>query len=82
METVTLRALTRADAPALTTLLAGIEAVDATGEHSDEDDIADELADASIDLGRDTLAVLDPDGLLIGWTAVRAWSNVTDSDRV
>jgi mycothiol synthase len=82
VETVTLRALTRADAPGLTTLLAGIEAVDATGEHYDEDDIADELADSSIDLDRDTLAVVDPDCSLIGWTAVRAWSNVTDSDRV
>ena len=77
-----LRALTRADAPGLTTLLAGIEAVDATGEHFDEDDVADELADASVDLARDTLTVVGPDGSLLGWTAVRASSTVTDVDRV
>src|SRR6185437_12928864 len=53
-----------------------------TGEHYDEDDIADELADTSIDLGRDTLGVVDPDGALIGWTAVRVWSNVAGVDRV
>jgi mycothiol synthase len=82
VETVLLRALTRADAPGLTTLLAGIEAVDATGEHFDEDDVADELADASVDLARDTLTVVGPDGSLLGWTAVRASSTVTDVDRV
>ncbi len=79
---MTLRALAPADAPALTRLLAAIEAVDATGEHFDEDDIADELADASVDLDRDTLTVVGPDGTLIGWTAVRASPNVTDLDRV
>jgi mycothiol synthase len=82
VETVTLRALTRADAPRLTTLLAGIEAVDATGEHLDEDDVTDELADASVDLSRDTLAVVDPGGSLVGWTAVHVSSTVTDVDRM
>jgi mycothiol synthase len=82
VETVTLRALTPADVPALTGLLAATEEVDKTGEHFDEDDIADELADPAIDLDRDTLAVLDADGALVAWTAVRAWTNVTDSDRV
>jgi mycothiol synthase len=82
VETVTLRALTPADVPALTGLLAAMEEVDKTGEHFDEDDIADELADPAIDLDRDTLAVLDADGALVAWTAVRAWTNVTDSARV
>lgn len=82
METVTLRALTQADAPALTRLLAAMEAVDRTGEHFDEDDIADELADSAIDLARDTLTAVGPDGALLGWTAVRFSPNVTDVDRI
>jgi ribosomal protein S18 acetylase RimI-like enzyme len=82
VETVTLRALSEADAPALTRLFAGIEAVDETGEHFDEDDIADELADASVDLDRDTLTAVGADGSLLGWTVVRSSPNVTDVDRV
>jgi mycothiol synthase len=82
VETVTLRALTRADAPALTRLLAAMEAVDKTGEHFDEDDIADEMADAALDLDRDTLTAVGPDGALLGWTAVRFSPNVTDVDRI
>ena len=82
VETVTLRALTRADAPGLTRLLAEIEAVDRTGENFSEADIADELADSSTDLARDTLAAAGPDGELVGWTAVRGSPAVVDVDRV
>ena len=79
---MTLRALTRADAPALTRLLAAMEVVDDTGEHFDEDDIAEEMADSAVDLDRDTLTAVGPDGTLLGWTAVRSSPNVTDVDRV
>src|SRR5512133_3166340 len=71
-----------ADAPALTRLLAEIEAVDATGEHFSEDDVADELADSSVNLARDTLTAVGADGCLLGWTVVRSSPNVTDLDRV
>jgi mycothiol synthase len=82
VETVTLRALTTGDAAALTGLLAEMEAVDRTGENYSEADIAAELADSSIDLSRDTLGAIDPDGTLVGWVAARSASTVVDVDRV
>ncbi|HST66799.1 MAG TPA: GNAT family N-acetyltransferase [Mycobacteriales bacterium] len=82
METLTLRPLSVADAPALTALLAANELVDHTGENYSEADIADELADASIDLSRDSLAAVAPDGSFAGWAAVRSAATVRDVDRV
>lgn len=82
METLTLRPLTLADAPALTALLAATELVDHTGENYSEADIADELADSSLDLARDTLAAVARDGSLAGYAGVRSASIVRDVDRV
>ena len=79
---LTWRALTPADVPAVTRLFAAIEAVDATGEHYAEDDVATELADESIDLARDTFAAVDPAGEVVGWAGVRGSSAVLDVDRV
>jgi mycothiol synthase len=82
MDTLTLRALTPADVPALTRLYAQMEAVDQTGENYDEADVAEELADPALDLGRDTLAAVAPDGALVGWAAARGSGTVIDVDRV
>jgi len=82
VETLTLRPLTLDDAPALTALLAAAELVDHTGENYSEADIADELADETLDLPRDTLAAVAPDGSFAGYIAVRSAANVRDVDRV
>lgn len=82
METLTLRPLTLDDAPALTALLAANELVDHTGENYSEADIADELADSTVDLARDTLGAVAPDGSFAGYISVRSAANVRDVDRV
>ncbi len=82
VDTLTLRALTLDDAPALTELLARSETVDQTGENYSEADIAEELADTSVDLSRDSLAAVTPDGSFAGWAAVRSAATVRDVDRV
>lgn len=83
LDRLTWRPLTAADVPALTRLLAAIEAVDDTGEHYGEDDLVAELGDPSVDLARDTLAVLAPDGELLGYGGLRGASGeVRDVDRV
>jgi mycothiol synthase len=82
VDTVTLRALTPADAPALTRLMAHMQAVDRTGENYTEADVAEELADTSVDLARDSLAAVAPDGSFAGWAAVRGSLNVRDVDRI
>jgi len=80
--TLTWRALTSEDAPALTQAYAAVEAVDATGEHHSEQDIRDELEDESSDLGRDTLAALTPDGEVVAFARVHGSAEVGDLDRV
>lgn len=85
METspLTWRPLTAADAPALARLWAAVEAVEKTGEHYDADDVAEELADPSVDLARDTVGVLGPDGDFIAWGSLRGASGpVEDVHRV
>jgi mycothiol synthase len=82
VDTLTLRALTLDDAAALTELLARNELVDHTGENYSEADIAEELADSSVDLARDTLAAVAPDGSFVGWAGVRSAATVRDVDRV
>ena len=84
MDTVTLtwRALTPADAAAVARLLAAAEEVDATGEHYDADDVAEEMADPSIDLARDTLAAVGPDGEVAGYGGLRGSAEVRDVDRI
>lgn len=84
METLELtwRALTAADAAAVTRLLAAAELVDDTGEHYDESDVAEELADPSVDLARDTLAAVGPDGELVAYASLRGAPAVRDVDRI
>ncbi len=80
--TLTWRALTTADAPALTRAYAAAEAVDGTGDHHSEQDVRDELEDESTDLGRDSLAALAPDGEFVAFTRVHGSAEVRDLDRI
>jgi mycothiol synthase len=79
---LTWRPMTRADIPAWVRLLAAAEAVDRTGEHYDEADLAEELGDAGLDLTRDTIGLVLPDGELAGYGVVRAPRAVRDVDRI
>ena len=56
---LTWRPLVADDVPAWARLLAAAEEVDDTGEIFSEDDLRDDLADPSLDLARDSVAVLD-----------------------
>jgi mycothiol synthase len=76
------RPLTPADIPALARLLAAVEEVDRTGEHYDEDDLAEEMADPGLDLSSDTLGLAHPDGELAGYGVVRVPRAVRDVDRI
>jgi GNAT superfamily N-acetyltransferase len=80
--TLTWRALTTEDVPALTRAYAAVEAVDHTGEHYSEQDLRDGLEDESIDLRRDSLAALDPDGELVAFAWVHGSVEVHDLDRI
>jgi mycothiol synthase len=67
--TVTLRALAHDDIPALARLLAAVEAVDRTGEHYNEADLAEEFANPDIEVGKDIVGAFDgPD--LVGYFSV------------
>lgn len=66
---IELRALTTADIPAWNRLMAEIEKVDQTGEHYNEADLAEELANPELTLGKDTVAAWR-DGELVGYFVV------------
>jgi ribosomal protein S18 acetylase RimI-like enzyme len=74
--------LTPADVPAWCRLSAAIEAVDQTGDHYDEEDLAEELADPNLDLPRDTIGLVLPDGELAGYGVVRAPRSAREVDRI
>jgi mycothiol synthase len=80
--TLTWRPLTADDAAALARVVAAVETVDSTGEHSSEQDVRDELEDDAVDLGRDTIAALDPDGELVAFARVQGPAELRDLDRV
>ncbi len=84
METTTLtwRALRLDDAPSLARARAAVEAVDDTGEHFSEQDVRDELEDASTDLDRDTFGGVGPDGEFVAYARVSGPSAVADVDRI
>lgn len=68
------RPLTPADIPAVTALRAAVEAVDQTGMHLSEEDVAEEFADAELDFPRGSFGVLDG-AQLIAYGLVRIRSN-------
>ena len=65
-----MRGLLHDDIPAHADLLAAAEAVDATGEHYSEADLAEEYDNPDIELGRDVVGAFDDDGELVGYFAV------------
>jgi mycothiol synthase len=82
LDQLTWRPAVAADVPAWTRLLAAIEAVDRTGEHYGESDLAEELADPALDPERDTLVAAGPDGELWAYGGIRGATTVGDVDRV
>ncbi|MES5823083.1 GNAT family N-acetyltransferase [Streptomyces sp. RG80] len=70
------RPLTREDAPALAELFAVVEATDATDEHYDVEDLAEELSAPHVDLPHDTVGVWS-DGKLIAYARATALPEAT-----
>ena len=64
-----LRQLTTDDIPAWAELLAAIEAVDDTGEHYGETDLAEEMANPDVEVGKDFLGAYDGPAL-VGYASV------------
>jgi GNAT superfamily N-acetyltransferase len=64
-----LRPLTRADIPAWATLLAAIEAVEHTGEHYGETDLAEEMDNPEVTVGTDFVGAYDGQRL-VGYFSV------------
>jgi mycothiol synthase len=59
-----LRPLTTDDIAAWARLLAAAELVDRTGEHYNEADIAEEMADPNVEIGKDIVGAFDDDDLV------------------
>jgi mycothiol synthase len=76
------RTLTIEDTPALTRAWASVEAVDHTGEHYSEQDLRDVLEDESIELGRDSIAAVAPDGEAVAFAWLHGSAAVLDVDRL
>lgn len=64
-----LRQLTTDDIPAWAGLLAAVEAVDETGEHYGETDLAEEMANPDVEVGKDFLGAYDGTEL-VGYASV------------
>ena len=70
---VTLRGLGEADIPAWNRLLAAVEAVDRTGEHYNEADLEEEMANPDLEPGRDIVGAFAGEGAgaeLVGYFCV------------
>ncbi len=67
-----LRALTHADIPQWAALLAAVEQEDRTGEHYNEADLAEEMANPDIEVGKDIVGAFDEGagGDLVGYFSV------------
>lgn len=76
------RAITPADTATWCELLAAAEAVDATGEHYDEDDLREELADPDLDAPRDTVAAFDENGRMVAYALIRGSTAVRGVHRL
>lgn len=78
---VTLRPLTADDIPALNRLMAAIEKVDRTGEHYNEADLAEEMANPDIEVGKDVVGAWAVEDL-VGYFWVYARSAAADFHKV
>lgn len=77
----TLRPLTTADIPAWNRLLAAVESVDRTGEHYNEADLAEEMANPDITIGKDIVGAFTGDDL-VGYFAVYPRSGADDVHKI
>jgi mycothiol synthase len=66
-----LRPLARSDIPAWADLLAAIEEVDRTGEHRAVADLAEEMANPAVEVGKDFVGAFDAGGDLVGYFSIR-----------
>jgi mycothiol synthase len=67
---IALRALARSDIPAWADLLAAVEEVDRTGEHHAAADLAEEMDNPEVEVGKDFVGAWDGDGHLVGYFSV------------
>jgi mycothiol synthase len=67
---ISLRPIAYGDVPAWVALLAAIERVDCTGEHFAAADLAEEMANPEVEVGKDFVGAFDPGGQLIGYFSV------------
>jgi mycothiol synthase len=65
------RPMRSGDAARWAALLQAVEDVDRRGEHYDAEDCVEELAEPELDLGRDTLLVLDADDRAVAYQVLR-----------
>jgi mycothiol synthase len=65
-----LRPLAPSDVPAWVDLLAAIEQVDRTGEHFAAADLAEEMANPEVEVGKDFVGAYDAGGQLVGYFSV------------
>ncbi|WP_198655129.1 GNAT family N-acetyltransferase [Streptomyces geranii] len=75
------RPLSLDDAPALAELFAAVEAADATEEHYDAEDLAEDLGDPLLEPAHDSVGVWSG-GELIGYAKTLAMPDATDVHRV
>jgi mycothiol synthase len=68
---VAMRPLALADVEAWAQLLAAVEEVDRTGEHYSAADLAEAMGDPEVEVGKDFVGAVDPDGQLVGYWAVQ-----------
>lgn len=78
---ITLRGLTKADIPVWNRLLADIEAVEHSGEHYNEADLLEEMANPEIDPGKDMVGAFDGEEML-GYFLVYPRSATTELHKV
>jgi mycothiol synthase len=67
---ISLRPLARSDITAWADLLAAIEEVDRTGEHHAAADLAEQMANPEVEVGKDFVGAFDTDGQLVGYYAI------------
>ena len=79
--TIELRGLTREDIPAWHQLMAAAEAVDDTGEHYNQADLAEEMANPDLEIGKDVVGAYDGDEL-VGYFLVYPRSAVAEFAKI
>ena len=65
-----LRPLTRSDIPTWADLRDEIERVDRTGEHFSADDLAEEMANPAVEVGKDFVGAFDAAGRMVGYFSI------------